>query len=147
MKITKWNTILPTLFLTAILSSCQKEKYSEGACPLNMLNLSGSYRLLSMKYQATNNAAEQDWLVFKDPCELDDTVTLNPNGTYHYEDAGLSCSPNESNGGTWSLTGNTINSDSDIDGTITSFDCKTLVFFASDIYLPGDKLITTITKN
>jgi hypothetical protein len=139
------KTILLLAFFSLVFISCRKDP-PPATCTTNVASLSGTYKLTSLKYKATASSTEQDYLVLMDACERDDLVTLNSNGTYTYTDAGTVCSPNGSDNGTWSLSGNTINSDGVVDGTIQNFDCATLVFYAEGIYIPGDRLTFTMTK-
>ena len=138
------KTLLPVLFAAVITVSCQKEVKND--CATNMQNLAGTYKLTALKYKANASANEQDYLVYKDDCEKDDLIVLKSDGTFDYQDAGTSCTPNQNDHGNWLLTGNTITSDGMLDGIITSFDCKTLVLYSPDIFVGGDKMIFTMTK-
>jgi Lipocalin-like domain len=144
MNTKNFKTVFAAVLFSVSFSSCQKEKKDNQSCPLTMQSLAGTYQLTSMKYKASPTSPEQDYLFWMDPCQLDDLVTLKSNGTYTYQDLGLSCDPNDSNNGKWSLSCNTIVSDGDIEdvlnGTISSFDCKTLVFYVEGLKNTGDKL-------
>ena len=61
---------------------------------------------------------------------------------------GVVCTPSNNSHGSWSVNANRLtSSDSDIlEGTIESFDCQSLVYYVSDLYATGDKLIFTLTK-
>ncbi len=130
-----------------VLGSCQKSKGDDDkGCQINTAGLAGNYVLTSLKYKATATAPEQDYLIWMDPCEKDDIISLNTNGTYNYKDVGMVCSPDESESGTWSVNGNTIISDGIVAGTIEKFDCKSLVVYTTELNMPGDRLTITITK-
>jgi hypothetical protein len=132
---------------SAILFSCKKDPVTPAPdCSINQTNLSGAYKLTAITYQRNATAPVVNYFDFMDACEKDDIITLKSNGTYQYNDAGTVCDPNGSNDGTWSVTGNSINSDGSINGTITSYDCKTLVYYAANINLPGDKYTFTMVK-
>jgi hypothetical protein len=130
--------------LCVFFSSCQKNK--DENCTASVASISGSYKLTSLQYKINAGTPAQDYLVFLDACERDDIVTLNSNGTWSSQDAGVVCIPNGNDNGTWSLSGSIINSDGLIDGTIESFDCRTLVFFVADIYTNGDRLTFSMVK-
>jgi hypothetical protein len=140
------KVLCPVVISLLCLSSCSREPDETQLCSTNMTTLSGTYKLTAIKYKATPATAEVDYLAFMEDCEKDDLVTLNPNGTYNYKDAGTSCAPKGDESGTWSLSGNTVYSDGIVGGTIESFDCKTLVVFVTDVNIPGDKLAVTFTK-
>src|SRR5436190_8437858 len=115
------------LLLLALTFSCKKNK-DKNSCATDMTSIAGSYRVTAYTYKQSASAAEQDYyaIVFPDPCERDDIITLNVNGNYTYTDAGAVCSPAGDATGTWSVTGNSMNLDGDI-STVQSYDCKTLV--------------------
>lgn len=138
--------VLCPVVISLCLLSCSREPDETQLCSTNMTTLSGTYKLTAVKYKASPSATEMDYLVFMEDCEKDDLVTLNPNGTYNYKDAGTSCAPKGDDSGTWSLSGNTVYSDGIIGGTIQSFDCKTLAVFVSDLNVPGDKMTVTFSK-
>jgi hypothetical protein len=130
--------------------SCTKENSHNGnntnGCSISMASVAGTYKLTALTYKAGSSDPEVDYLAFMDDCEKDDLTTLNANGTYNYNDAGTKCSPDGTNTGTWSLKGNQLTSDGSIGGTISSFDCKKLVFYVADIYKSADKLVFTMVK-
>jgi hypothetical protein len=132
------------LLLTILCISCQKKP--EDTCVTSVASISGAYKLTTLQYKLNASAPAQDYLVFMDACEKDDIITLKTDGTYTYQDAGTVCTPNGSDNGTWTLSGSVINSDGVVDGIIESFDCHTLVFYAKDVYTPGDRLTFTIVK-
>jgi hypothetical protein len=130
--------------------SCTKENSHNGnntnGCSISMSSVAGTYKLTALTYKAGSSDPEVDYLAFMDDCEKDDLITLNFNGNYNYNDAGIKCSPDETSTGTWSLKINQMVSDGIFNGTISSFDCKTLVFYVADIYKAGDKLVFTMMK-
>lgn len=142
---TKW-ALTALVFGSVMLFSCKKDKDPEPDCSITIQNLSGSYKLTALKYKPNATAPEIDYLAFMDACEKDDVVVLKTNGTYDYNDAGTVCTPSGTNNGTWSVNGNTINSDGTINGTIASYNCKTLIYFAENINTAGDKFTFTMVK-
>ncbi|MGC4103599.1 lipocalin-like domain-containing protein [Ferruginibacter sp.] len=141
----KWA--LAALVCSSLAVSCKKPKADETQdCSISMTGLAGSYKLTSLQYKLNANAAPVDYLAFMDDCEKDDLLTLKSDGKYVYNDAGTACTPNGNDSGTWQVNGNTINSDGTVNGTIVSYDCKTLVYYATGISTPGDKLTFTMVK-
>lgn len=146
MNTGKLKLALATLLISGIIFSCKKEKNNEGECKISMSSLSGTYKMISIKYKENSNAPGQDFLALMDDCFKDDLVTLSSAGTYNLEDAGTTCSPDNSNSGEWALHGNTLISDGVLNGTISSFDCKTLVYHLDDMYITGDSFIYELVK-
>ena len=130
----------------SIFSSCKKEKSSEPGCAISMENLSGAYKLTALQYKASADAAPADYLAFMDDCEKDDILNLKIDGTYVSDDAGTVCNPATTSQGTWQLHGNTLTSDGTLNGTIASYDCKTMVYYIENSIKPGDKLTFTLLK-
>jgi Lipocalin-like domain len=129
-----------------LMMGCKKEKTAEPACTTSMAGMAGTYRLTALQYKINAAAPAQDYLQLLDDCEQDDLVTLQANGSYIYQDAGVSCTPARNETGTWSLSGSTISSDGIINGTISSYNCSTLVYHLDNILLPGDSYIFTMQK-
>jgi hypothetical protein len=147
MNTQKMKWALTALVCSTMFFSCKKDPVNpEPDCSINRTNLSGAYKLTAMTYKRSATAPVVNYLDYMDDCEKDDIITLKSDGTYQYNDAGTVCNPNGSDIGTWSVTGNTINSDGTINGTITSYDCKTLMYYAENINLPGDKFSFTMVK-
>jgi Lipocalin-like domain len=148
MNTVKMKWALTALVVSTMIFSCKKDPVTppEPDCSINMTNLSGAYKLTALTYKRNATATPVNYLDFMDACEKDDIVTLKSDGTYQYNDAGTVCTPNGSDNGTWSVTGNTINSDGTVNGTISSYDCKTLVYYAENINLPGDRFTFTMVK-
>lgn len=144
--LTKITICCTILIVPVILISCKPEK--KDLCPIKMATIAGTYKMTAMKYKANATAPEKDLLIYLEDCEKDDLIILNPDGTSSYKDAGISCSPDGNKTGTWSLSGNTIISDDPDSGPeiIESFDCSTLVSYMSDVYIPGDRVTTTLKK-
>ena len=130
-----------------IFFSCKKDKEKTPACTTDAASISGSYRFTAYTYKQSPTSAEEDWLpvIFSDPCERDDVLSLNTYGNYLVTDAGTVCSPAGGDSGTWSVSGSSMNINGDL-STIESFDCKTLVLVNSDVNVPGDKLKITLTR-
>lgn len=141
----KMKLVLASLGLVAILASCDKDPV-EPDCSVTKNNLAGTYKLSAVKYKLSASAPEQDFFALMEACEKDDLIKLNSNGTYTYTDVGTICDPFGTNSGTWSVTGNTLQSDGVISGTITSYDCRTLVYFVDSEIVPGDKITFTMAK-
>jgi Lipocalin-like domain len=141
---TKWAIMAMTA--GTVLFSCKKEKSNTPGCSISVESLSGSYKLTGLQYKATAAAAPIDYLAFRDACEADDIIVLKNNGTYEYNDAGTVCTPSENEHGTWKLNGNTLTSDGTLNGTIASYDCKTLTYYVENSIAEGDKLTFTMVK-
>ena len=73
-------------------------------------------------------------------------TTEGLSGTYTEDDAGIVCAPSETADGTWQLHGHTLTSDGTLNGTVASFDCKTLVYYTDNAIKPGDRLTYTMEK-
>src|SRR5688572_18164467 len=137
--IAQLKTIFASLILMSVFASCQKETDAPDNCSATTAGIAGTYKLTALTYKQTPTSPAQDYLVWRDACENDDLVTLSANGTYEYKDLGVTCSPNGSNGGTWSVVGNAIISDGIVGGTIQSFDCRKLTVYTNDVIIPGDR--------
>lgn len=142
----KLKTLVSLFAAALIVSACQKDPVVQKDCSLTLNGLSGTYRLTALTYRAPGSSTEQDYLLFMDACERDDLVILKANGSWQYQDAGTSCAPSGNDNGTWSVTGNTISSDGQIQGTIRSYDCHTLVYYAENVVLPGDRYTFTMQQ-
>lgn len=142
--ITIGKKLISVISILLLLSSCKKDSKSE--CTPSLASVSGTYKLTALKYKAGTSATEQDYLLMRDDCENDDLIILNANGTYQYQDAGISCSPDGNDNGTWGITGNMVFSDGIVGGSIESFDCRSLTVYTSNFIVPGDKITMTITR-
>lgn len=128
-----------------VLFACNKEKND---CEITTASIAGSYKITAVTYKANAGATEIDYFntLFPDACERDDIFTFNASNTYLIKDAGIVCSPNGDDDGTWSLTGTTAMV---IDGdaiNLESFDCKNLVLVNTDTQAAGDRLKLTLTR-
>jgi hypothetical protein len=140
----KWA--LMAIALGSMLISCKKEKSSTSECSISLTGLSGSYKLTALQYKASANASPVDYLAFMDDCEKDDILILKNNGTYNVNDVGTVCTPSNAQNGTWKLNGNTLISDGILNGTVASYDCKTLVYYTDNSIVTGDRLTFTMIK-
>jgi hypothetical protein len=138
MKPINLIAILTFLLISNLLFSCQKETTEEITCAVNIQNLSGKYKLSSVKYKESSTSPELDFRSIQEDCEQDDLLILNINGTYTTEDVGVSCNINEIDTGSWSLIGNELSSDGILTGTISKFDCKNLEYSVKNVYKDGD---------
>jgi hypothetical protein len=142
---TKTTTL--ALIVTVFLFSACKKDPTEPTCAKNMASISGAYKITAATYKASPTAAEIDFLntLFPDACQRDDLYTFKNDGTYTILDVGTVCNPNNSDNGTWAVTGDNMQVDGD-PTTIDGFDCKTLVIANTDIMTNGDRLKLTLTK-
>jgi len=143
-KVTTAFTLV-ALLTCGTLFSCNKNP-DVPTCEVTVANLSGSYKLSALQYKSSASAAPVDYLATMDDCEKDNILTLKSDGSYHSDDAGTVCSPNESGDGTWQLKGNTLTSDGTLNGTIDSYDCKILVYHIDNALKTGDRLTFTMVK-
>lgn len=136
--------IVVTFLLGFGFMSCKKNK--DKVCSLTEQNLQGSYKLTSFKYKASTTATEVESIdVFLEACEKDDIITLLPNHTYQYKDAGTQCQPNGDYNGDWSLNGNTFYVDGDATN-MDNFTCSGFTVSASNYFQDGDKVTMTYQK-
>lgn len=135
------------IFLTCTLFfSCKKEESSQPTCETTRAGLAGTYKLVSLQYKKNASAEPVEYMDFREPCEKDDLLTLKSDGTYQYNDAGTTCSPNGSDSGSWDVKNNLLSSDGDFNGNIKSYDCKTLVFYLDNAIQKGDQMTYTLVK-
>lgn len=146
MKATTLKRALLVIISGTVFFACKKEKATAPGCPVTKENISGAYKLTALQYKAGANTAPADYLALMDDCEKDNILKLKDDGTYTEDDAGTVCDPSETMQGTWQLHGNTLTSDGTLNGTIASFDCKTLVYYIDDALKPGDRLTYTMEK-
>lgn len=140
------NVVLFAAIAILALSSCNKDKTE--TCETNTTTLAGSFKLTGLKYQPSAGAEQADWYsTVVEACKRDDLYILAANGGFSIQDAGTVCSPDGSySNGTWTLVDKEINMDGFYSGTIQSYDCKTLVFYDTDVLNSGDKLTATFVK-
>lgn len=132
-------SLLPVLLL---LGACKKD-----SCKTDAASLAGAYKVSAVKYKINSSLPEADYTdeFFSEPCEKDDVLTLNANGTYTVTDAGVVCSPAGGDSGSWSVSGNTINV-LDEDYNISSFNCNDLVLTYSNFFTEGDLITITLRQ-
>lgn len=146
MKTMTIKCTLTVMIASALLFSCKKEKSSPSGCEISVTGLSGSYKLTALQYRENATATPVDYLTYLEDCEKDDIMELKGNGTYTYHDAGTVCQEQTVDHGTWEVKGNTLTSDGKLQGTIASYDCKTLVYYVEGALTKGDKLTYTMVK-
>lgn len=126
-------------------SGCSKD--DKNNCAVTVANIAGTYKIQKVMYKLNASTAEVDYTsTIFEACDLDDLLILNSNGVYQYQPAGVECTPpNSGDTDTWSLSGNTITIEGEA-GTVSSFDCSSLVVVFSDYDVAGDKATFTLKK-
>lgn len=125
-----------TFFL--LLASCKKENSTSAkTCNKTVADIAGTYSIVKVEAGLAEPLTDITTSEL-DPCQLDDKLVLNANGTANYQDAGTACSPNGSETGTWSIGSDgkmTLNAGTtDVSNSeIISFDCATLVLLANEV--------------
>jgi hypothetical protein len=132
----------------ALLFSCKKNKGTDDSCPADASHIAGTYKLTALQYQMTASSTAQNYLTLVDDCQKDDLLVLKADGTYDYQDLGAVCTPPGSGQGKWSIQGTRFITDAGDfpEGVVATFDCKSLVYYVSNIYVTGDKMTFTLTK-
>lgn len=130
----------------SLFFSCKKEDSKPAECSISMTSLAGSYKLIALQYKSDASATPVDYLQSMDDCEKDNILILKDDGTYVSNDAGTVCTPAEDVRGTWLVKGNTLTSDGLLNGTIASYDGKTMVYYTENAIKPGDRLTFTMVK-
>lgn len=130
----------------SLFFSCKKEDSKPAECSISMTSLAGSYKLIALQYKSDASATPVDYLQSMDDCEKDNILILKDDGTYVSNDAGTVCTPAEDVRGTWLVKGNTLTSDGLLNGTIASYDGKTMVYYTKNAIKPGDRLTFTMVK-
>lgn len=92
--------------LALVFVSCKKEKDEAAAEIITMQSLAGTYTLGSVTMKVAGGTEENITDATMEPCEKDDKLTLNANGSFTNADAGTACDPTTDATGTWSLTSN-----------------------------------------
>ena len=150
MKYSYKIIIYPVLAIVgaALLFSCKKNKGTDDTCPADASHIAGTYKLTALQYQMTASSSAQNYLIWLDDCQKDDLLVLKPDGTYDYQDRGTVCTPSGSSQGKWSIEGTHFKTDEGDfpEGVVASFDCKSFVYYVSNIYVNGDKMTFTLTK-
>ncbi len=118
---------LPAFLALIVFGSCSKD---DGGCDISIANISGTYKIISIKAKITG-LPEIDVFAGFDDCEKDNLQVLEADGDFIYQDAGTACSPAQNYTGTWSLSGATLNLDGEI-VTIQNFDCDKITVYADD---------------
>jgi hypothetical protein len=108
----------------------------------NTTDLSGIYKLTSLMYKANINSKVQDNFLSVEQLGNNQVVVLHVNKN---EDKDLlHATPDPALPG---IRGSIISNEGVMDGVIQQFDQHAFVFYRSDFYMPGDKLIFTLKKN
>ena len=145
--------VMAFTLLAFLLSSCKKSSTNNTACTLSGAALAGSWAFTSATYKRTPSSPSVD--IYHDnnwfyACERDDYTTFNANGTYTYVDAGVQCTPVGTVNGTWTLTGNVLNTSNanwvKAANPISNFDCNQMVFTYNSYDTTGDQAIITYIK-
>ncbi|MBI3138509.1 MAG: lipocalin family protein [Sphingobacteriales bacterium] len=126
-------------------ASCKKDKNE--TCTLSQTSLAGSYKMTAIKYKSSAASPEQDFFndTFIEACDRDNVITFAAAGTYTITDAGTVCTPDSNDSGVWTLAGTTISVDGD-PGTVESFTCNSFKAKTTDIFVAGDALVITYTR-
>lgn len=115
----KKHLILPAALL--VFFSCKKNSGDDN-CPTTMASVAGTYKLTSFTVSGVDATD-----AYFEPCEKDNLVELNANGTYNFVDAGVTCDPPGGSSGTWSISGDQFIIDLlPLSLTLEDFDCTTL---------------------
>lgn len=134
---------LSCMFL--FLTSCDKDDEDSNTCSTTKENIAGNYKVTGNTYKQTPTSQEENLMDDAEPCDLDDVITLNSNNTYQVADLGVVCTPANDETGSWSVSGSTLTIDGE-PATIKSFNCKTLVAVTTDVFVAGDQITLTLTK-
>ena len=128
----------------SITYSCKKKDQTVN-CSLSEASLTGNYTITSVKFKASGSSTEEDYFdVLYTPCQKDNILTINRNNTFTNTDAGLTCSPNSTHTGNWSLNDNII-SFGGAPSVIDKFNCTGFTLVVND-FVTGDKITTTWTR-
>ena len=138
------KTIMALSCVLLVLMSCNKDEDSK-TCSTTKENIAGSYKVTGNTYKQTPTSQEENLMNDAEPCDLDDVITLNTNNSYQVADRGVTCNPSNDESGSWSLNGSTLTIDGE-PATIKSFNCKTLVAVTTDVFVAGDQITLTLTK-
>lgn len=120
--------LIGALLLTGLLfSSCKKSGDDEDdkECELTVAAIAGKYKIVAAKWLQGTNEVDVLREIYE-PCELDDINELKADKTFIYSDAGVSCVPNNTENGTWDISGRTLVLNGGF-SVIESFDCTNLV--------------------
>lgn len=114
---------LPLALIATITFSCKKDKDEAKQVEVTKENLIGTYKLKSQESKLNGIPYTPQ----TEACLKDDLYILKATNVFEYKDAGVICDPDESYDGTWELQGKVITTDSDLEGTISSFTGTELV--------------------
>jgi hypothetical protein len=133
------------IVMCIVSSSCKKEKANSN-CEKTVASIAGTYSVVKVEVGFAGNFTD----VALEPCQVDDKLTLNADGTTVYKDLGTVCEPSGDETGTWGISssGKMTIANGTIgvnEADITSFDCSTLVLTATDSD-SGAKVRLTIKK-
>jgi Lipocalin-like domain len=124
-----------------VIDACKKSNSVSSAKTVQ--NLSGSYSLIALT--ANILGASVNLYDSLPPCERDNLIQLNANGSAAFIDANTKCSPPSDSTGTWSLSANTdtiyVAGNASF---INSWDGKTLVLNNSE-KVNGFPVVATTT--
>ncbi len=136
---------LALVLIATILFSCKKDKEENKptGCPITVEGLAGTYRYTSIMYKDSPNGTTIDMFATMEECEKEQTFVLKGDGTYTYSDA---CAASESSSGNWQVKDNTLAIDDMQGGTISSYDCKKLVYYVNNALQEGDRMTLTLEK-
>lgn len=126
-------------------TSCKKDKDESKQVTPTKENLTGTYKITSVKYKSGNSAEMEVFNndAFFEACDRDNLHKLNANLTYQIQDVGTQCTPSSDWTSDWEFVNSTT---VEIDGevyTIKSFDGTTLVGSITD---GSDVAIFTFVK-
>lgn len=85
-----------------LISGCNKTS-TQSTPPVTMQSLAGDYKVTAVTVSGISILD-----AYLPACQIDDIYTLNTNGAYTINDAGVRCDPPSTTGGSWSLSGNDI---------------------------------------
>jgi hypothetical protein len=134
--------ILYASLLLAVVS-CKKKDESINTNTPTQEQLVGTYRQTG-ETETYGGTTVNTWTsTYYEPCEMDNTLTLNSNNTYVFTDAGTQCNPPQNMSGNWSVNGNQITVLGS-PATINNFDGTNLVVQTTQS-VNGSNLVTTVT--
>jgi hypothetical protein len=104
VKFMRKRLVILVAAFVLLATSCKKDE-EPPAVEINVQNLAGTYRISKIGV-SVGGAAEEDVTRFLlEDCEKDDLLTLDPNLTYTFVDAGTTCDSSINVAGKWSLSG------------------------------------------
>ena len=130
------KNLIAVLAIAALISATSCKKSEDATCTLSAATLVGTYKITSAKINGV------DLFSTFEACEKDDTYTFNANGNFVTTDAGVVCSPNNNDTGPWSLTGNSLNIDGEVN-TVSDFTCSGFSFTSTS---GGSVQVVTVVR-